>query len=371
MKMKVPLSLPDIGALEKEAVLAVLKGHQLSMGPHMVNFEKEIAKCTGAKYAIAVNSGTSGLHLVVRSLKLAGGDEVITTPFSFVASANCLLFERVRPVFVDIENRTLNINCQLIEQKINSKTRCILPVHIFGHPVDMDTILKIASEYNLNVIEDACEALGARYQGRPVGSKSDAAVFAFYPNKQITTGEGGVIVTNREDLANLCRSMRNQGRDEEAGWYKHRRLGYNYRMDEMSAALGCAQLSRLPEILAKREKVAQKYTEKLQNIDGVTVPFVSPNIQMSWFVYVVRLDPRIDRNFVLRELTSKGIGCRAYFQPIHLQPFYRKEFGYKPGDFPVAEAAAATTLALPFHNNLSEDEIDYVVNSLKEILDKF
>lgn len=371
MKREIPLSLPDIGEREREAVLAVLKSHRLSMGPAVVDFERKMAEYTGVKYAVAVNSGTSGLHLVVRSLELGPGDEVITTPFSFVASANCLLFEGVRPVFVDIDPRTLNINCRLIEQKINSKTRCILPVHVFGHPADMGTILSIASQYGLSVIEDACEALGARYNGIPVGSQSDAAVFAFYPNKQITTGEGGVILTNRKDIAGLCRSMRNQGRGEGAGWHEHCRLGYNYRMDEMSAALGCAQLARLPEILGKREKVAQRYAEKLQKIDGITLPYVAPNIQMSWFVYVIRLDPGIDRDFVMKELTGRGIGCRDYFKPIHLQPFYRREFGYKPGDFPVAEAVAATTLALPFHNNLSGEEIDYVVDVLKEILGKF
>lgn len=369
MKKQVPLSLPDIGDSEREAVMAVLKSRWLSMGPAVVNFERKMADYVGAKYAIAVNSGTSGLHLVVRSLQLGGGDEVITTPFSFVASANCLLFEGVRPVFVDIDPQTLNINCELI--KINKQTKCILPVHVFGHPVNMGIILKLASQYGLSVLEDACEAIGAKYDGRLVGSESDAAVFAFYPNKQITTGEGGVIITNRTDLADQCLSMRNQGRDEWGGWYEHSRLGYNYRMDEMSAALGAAQLTRLSEILSKRAKVAQKYTARLRYIDGVAEPFVSPKIQMSWFVYVIRLDPKIDRDLVMRELLSRGIGCRSYFQPIHLQPFYRKEFGYKPGDFPVTEAVAATTLALPFHNNLTEDEVDYVVHNLEDVLGMF
>ncbi|MBF7081443.1 DegT/DnrJ/EryC1/StrS family aminotransferase [Desulfallas sp. Bu1-1] len=368
--MEVPLSLPDIGDREREAVLDVLKSRWLSMGPVVTMFEKKIAEYVGVKYAIAVNSGTSGLHLVVRGLGLGEGDEVITTPFSFVASANCLLFERVRPVFVDIDPKTFNINHNLIEQKINQKTKGILPVHVFGHPADMDKIMAIAMQYGLPVIEDACEAIGARYNGKPVGSESTAAVFAFYPNKQITTGEGGIILTNLKELADLCRSMRNQGRGEGDGWYDHTRLGYNYRMDEMSAALGCAQLARLTEILDKRERVAGAYTERLRHVDGVTVPFVAPGVQMSWFVYVIRLDPGIDRNVVMRKLNDRGIGCRAYFQPIHLQPFYRKEFGYKPGDFPVTEAVAATTLALPFHNNLSEDEIDYVVSSLGEVLCK-
>lgn len=368
MKMEVPLSAPDIGKEERKAVLGVLKGRWLSMGPAVAAFERKMAEYVGVKHAVAVNSGTAGLHLVVRGMGLGEGDEVITTPFSFVASANCLLYERVRPVFVDIDPRTFNIDPHLVRQKINPKTKGILPVHVFGHPADMDEISAIAGRYGLPVIEDACEAIGATYNGKPVGGAGTAAVFAFYPNKQITTGEGGMILTSTEELAGLCRSMRNQGRNEGDGWYEHTRLGYNYRMDEMSAALGCAQLARLPEILGKRERVARAYTEKLRRVDGVTVPFVAPGVQMSWFVYVIRLDPGIDRNTVLRHLNARGIGCRAYFQPIHLQPFYRRAFGYRPGDFPVTEAVAATTLALPFHNNLSEAEIDYVVSSLEDII---
>ncbi len=368
MRKEVPLSMPDIGDRERHAVMAVLKSRWLSLGPVVFNFEKKMAEYVGVKYAVAVNSGTSGLHLVVRGLGLSPGDEVITTPFSFVASANCLLFERVRPVFVDIDPLTLNLDCNCLKDKINGKTRGILPVHVFGHPADMVSIVEIALEHGLTVIEDACEAIGSEYHGKKVGSESAAAVFAFYPNKQITTGEGGVILTNREDLAGLCRSMRNQGRDEGSGWYDHGRLGYNYRMDEMSAALGCAQLSRITEILDKRAVIAAKYGHKLKHLDGVTVPYVAPGIKMSWFVYVVRLAPGIDRDEVMRRLSQKGIGCRAYFQPIHLQPFYRQMFGYKPGDFPVTEAVAASTLALPFHNNLSEEDIDYVVDSLGDIL---
>lgn len=371
MKTQVPLSLPDIGQEEREAVLSVLQGVRLSMGPVVAEFERKMAEYVGVKHGVAVNSGTSGLHLVVRALGLGHGDEVVTTPFSFVASANCLLFERVRPVFVDIDPRTLNIDCDQIERSVNQNTRGILPVHVFGYPAEMDKIADIAWKNGLSVIEDACEAIGARYNNKLVGSQSDAAVFAFYPNKQITTGEGGMILTNNQVLADRCRSMSNQGRDEGGGWYQHSRLGYNYRMPELSAALGCAQLARLPKILDKRAKVALSYTAKLRNLAGVTVPFVAPGVEMSWFVYVIRLDPRINRDLVMRELDNRGIGCRAYFQPIHLQPFYRRQFGYRPGDYPVAEAAAASTLALPFHNNLNEWEIDYVVDNLREITGKF
>jgi len=368
--MVIPLSLPDIGIREQEAVVAVLKSHWLSMGPVVNRFERSIAEYTGIKYAIAVNSGTSGLHLIVRGLGWGDGNEVITTPFSFVSSANCLLFERARPVFVDIEPQTLNINPELVETKINQNTRGILPVHIFGHPADMDQINAIATKHGLPVIEDACEAIGAKYNGKMVGTESDAAVLAFYPNKQITTGEGGVVLTNSVELATLCRCMRNQGRGEGSAWTEHISLGYNYRMDEMSAALGCAQLARLPEILNKRDRVAQRYTELLNGMDGVTVPLIMPGVQMSWFVYVIRLNPAIDRDAVMRQLGERGISCRAYFQPIHLQPFYRRQFGYQPGDFPVTEAVAASTLALPFHNNLSDEEIEYIVTNLKDILGK-
>lgn len=368
MKKTIPLSRPDIGRKEKEAVMNVLDSDWLSMGPAVEQFENKMADITRRRYAVAVSNGTAGLHLAVRGLGIGEGDEVITTPFSFVASANCFLFERAVPVFVDIEPLTLNIDSNLIEKKITNKTKGILPVHIFGHPADMSKINQIAVKNGLLVVEDACEAIGASYNGKKVGSESDAAVFAFYPNKQITTGEGGVITTNRTELAELCRSMRNQGRGNLKGWLEHCRLGYNYRLDELSAALGCVQLDRLTEILAKRERVANKYTEKLRNLKGVELPFVMPGMQMSWFVYVIRIDPQINRDLVMQELSMRGIECRAYFQPIHLQPFYRKIFNYKVGDYPVAEYAARTTLALPFYNNLSDEEIEYVVSNLKDVI---
>jgi len=368
MNREIPLARPDIGEREREAVMTVLKSRWLSMGPAILEFERVMADYVGVKHAVAVNSGTSGLHLVVRGLGLSEGDEVITTPFSFVASANCLLYEKVKPVFVDIDPLTLNINVGLIEQKITDRTRGILPVHVFGHPADMDVVAGIAEKYGLLVIEDACEALGSTYNGKAIGTDSDAAVLAFYPNKQITTGEGGIIITNNQKLADICSSMRNQGRCSGGGWYDHCMLGYNCRMSEMNAALGCAQMARLKEILDKRERVAKLYKEKLRVIDGITLPYVASGVHMSWFVYVIQLAPDIDRDYVIEELGKKGIGCRAYFQPIHLQPFYRQEFGYKPGDFPVTESVAATTLALPFYNNLTEEEIDYVAESLNNIL---
>jgi len=366
----VPLSSPDIGRRERELINEVLDSNILSMGPKVEQFERMVAGYLGVREAVAVNSGTSGLHLAVRALGIGEGDEVITSPFSFIASSNCILFERARPVFVDIDRLTLNIDPAGIEAKITPKTRAILPVHVFGRPADMERIIEIARKYRLAVIEDACEAIGARYNGKMVGSESDAAVFAFYPNKQITTGEGGVIATGSSTLAGLCRSMRNQGRSDVNNWLNHCRLGYNYRLDEMSAAIGVAQMERIDEILAKREAVAQAYSNRLGRLEGLTIPFTEPNIKISWFVYVVCLAPGIDRDYVLKYLRENGVDSRPYFQPIHLQPFYRKTFGYREGDYPNAERAASSTLALPFFNNLTEQQMDYVVEVLAEAISR-
>lgn len=362
--MIVPLSSPDIGQRERALINEVLTGNILSIGPKIEQFERMVADYLGVKEAVAVNSGTSGLHLAVRALEIGEGDEVITTPFSFVASANCLLFERARPVFVDIDPLTLNLDPAEIEAKITPKTRAILPVHIFGVPAEMEAIFEIAGKHRLAVIEDACEAIGACYNGKMVGTECDAGVFAFYPNKQITTGEGGVISTNSGALAKLFRSMRNQGRSDGDHWLSHSRLGYNYRLDELSAALGVAQMERIDEILAKRESVARSYNARLERLEGVTIPFEGPGVKISWFVYVVRLAPGINRDRVMMYLQEDGVDCRPYFQPIHLQPFYREMFGYREGDFPNTECVASSTLALPFFNSLTEKQIDYVVEVL-------
>ena len=369
--MEVPLAAPDITAAEIEAVMEVLKGSQLALGPRQEQFEREIAALAGRRHGVAVNSGTSGLHLLVRSLGIGAGDEVITSPFSFISSANCILFEGARPVFVDIDPDTLNIDTALIEAAVTPRTRAILPVHVFGQPPLMGVIREIASRYNLAVIEDACEAIGARRGGCAAGSSGDGAVFAFYPNKQITTGEGGMIVTDDDAMAALCRSMRNQGRGEGGGWFDHVRLGYNYRLDELSAALGLAQLKRLPEILAQRRRVSALYNSRLHDLAGVRLPHISADVEMSWFVYVIRLADGIDRDAVAAYLQACGVQCRPYFAPIHLQPFYRQLFGYRDGDFPVTEAAGRSALALPFHNRLGPDEVDYVALNLKKALESF
>lgn len=366
----IPLSNPDITHKEIEIINKVLSTPFLSIGPKVKEFEKEVARYIGTKYAVAVNSGTSALHLCIRSLDIKDGDEVITTPFSFIASSNSILFERAKPVFVDIDEKTLCIDANKIEENINPKTKAILPVHIFGHPCQMDKIIAIARRYNLAVIEDACEALGTEYRGKKVGSFGEVGAFAFYPNKQITTGEGGMIVTDSEEIASSCESMRNQGRDKDDSWLCHRRLGYNYRMSELSAALGVAQMDRIEEILEKRQKVADLYNDAAGKMHGVKIPFVAPNVKMSWFVYVIRLDQksfsRADRDGILQELKRKGIDCRDYFPPIHLEPLYVEMFGYKPGAFPVSEMVSGLTIAVPFYNNLSKKQIEHICASLED-----
>ena len=369
-KERVPLSRPDICQADIDAVVAVLRTPHLSLGPKVPEFEKAFAAYLGVRRAVAVNSGTSGLHVVVRALGLGPGDEMITSPFSFVASANCALFERARTVFVDIDEATWNLDVAKLEAAVTDRTRLLLPVHIFGRPMPMDRVLQVAEARGIPVVEDACEALGATYQGRKVGTFGRAATFAFYPNKQMTTGEGGMIVTDDSGLADLFCSLRNQGRDAGAGWLAHARLGYNYRLSDINCALGLSQLARLPEFLRMRSEVARRYLEKLGRLEELVLPVPYADGELSWFVFVVRLADRFTqehRDAVLESLRRDGIGCNNYFTPIHLQPFYR-DLGYKPGDFPVCEKVSARTIALPFYNRLTEKDQDVVVESLKKAI---
>jgi len=370
--LSVPLSNPDITDREIDAVLQVLRTPNLSLGPKLGEFEAKIAAYAGREFAVAVNSGTSGLHLVVRALGISEGDEVITTPFSFVASSNCVLYERAVPVFVDIDPKTYNIDPERIEAAITPRTRAILAVDVFGQPADYDAIDDIAQRHGLALISDCCESIGAEYRGRKSSTRGAAGVFAFYPNKQITTGEGGTIITDDPDVARLCRSMRNQGRGDGSAWLSHERLGYNYRLPDISCALGIVQLERIDEILDLRQGVADTYARLLQDLEEVHTPFVAPDTtRMSWFVYVVRLADRFDRedrDAVLQSLRRHGIGANNYFPPIHLQPFYQDLLAHKEGDFPVTEHVAARTLALPFHNNVSEPECEAVVDQLRRAL---
>ncbi len=372
-KTKIPLASPDIVEADARAVREVLDSGRLALGPKLGEFERAMADYVGVKHAVAVSSGTCALHIALEGLGVGEGDEVVTTPFSFVASANSILYVRATPAFVDIDPETLCIDPEAVEEAITPRTKAILAVDAFGHPADWTTLERIAEFHDLLLIEDSAEALGSEVNGRRCGAFGRAGIFGFYPNKQITTGEGGMVVTDDADLARLCRSMANQGRGDGDDWLSHVRLGYNYRLDDMSAALGVAQLSRIDEIVEVRTKVATQYSEALRGIEAVIPPMVADRVRVSWFVYVVRLTEEYSqegRDAILRGLTERGIGCRNYFAPIHLQPFYRRELGTKGGDFPITEFVGARTIALPFYNRLGEDQIEYVVEALKEEVER-
>ena len=369
---QIPLSGCDITQVEIDAVVEVLRSGQLALGPQILAFEKAFRDRCGCKHAVAVNSGTSGLHMAVRALEIGPGDEVITTPFSFIASANCILFEGATPVFVDIDLETYNMDVSGIEAAITEKTKAIVAVHIFGRPLNMPAVMEIARRHDLAVIEDSCEALGARIDGRDVGTFGDVGMFAFYPNKQITTGEGGMVITDDDRLADVFRSLRNQGRSANAAWLEHERVGYNYRMSELQAAVGVVQMSRLDEILAARSAVADLYAQRLADERRIVPPAPPVGERNSWFVYVIRLAERYnraDRDALIAHLREQGVGCRNYFAPIHLQPFYVEQFGFKPGDFPNTEHAGDRCIAIPFFNKLTADQADRVCAALKTGLD--
>ena len=361
---QIHLARPDIGPRERALVSEVLESGTLALGPMAERFEEGVAAAAGRAYGVSCSSGTAGLHMIVRSLGIKDGDEVITTPFSFVASSNCLLYERARPRFVDIEADTLGLDPALVESAAGPRTVGILPVHVFGRPCRITEIAAIAGRHGWHLIEDSCEALGSRASGRAMGSFGAAAVFAFYPNKQITTGEGGMVVTDDRAMADDLRSLRNQGRDRDGTWLNHVQLGYNYRMDDLSAAVGLAQLERLAELQAGRARVARAYERALRDIAGLTLPQAPADELVDWFVYVVRLHPDIDRERLMVDLAASGVPTRPYFNPLHLQPLYQRELGHVRGDFPVTERIAATTLALPWSSNLGDDEVDYVAEAL-------
>jgi perosamine synthetase len=383
------LSKPDIGEVEISSIVEVLRSGRLSIGPKVEEFEQQLATYSGMKYAVAMNSGTSALHLTIRALGIGAHDEVITTSFSFVASTNCILYEGAHPVFIDIDPVSLNIDTAklrhfledqctfdpragiLLNKASGRGIKAILPVHVFGLPCDMASILEFAERYNLRVIEDACEALGAEYHGRRAGSFGEAAVFAFYPNKQITTGEGGVLLTNNEALASACRSLRNQGRDDRSAWLSHTRLGYNYRLSELHSALGIAQMARINELLGKRERVAAAYNSALSGIPHLLLPQDVPGLKRSWFVYVVQLDlpePNDVRNRVMLRLRELGIECQAYFPAIHRQPYFATLATLPPRTLAHTETAADRCMALPFFPTMTLEEIICVSETLKSVL---
>jgi len=369
--MCIHLSRPDITDREIEAVCAVLRSPNLSLGPKLVEFEQAFSGYVGMKRAVAVNSGTSGLFLCMLALGIKPGDEVITTPFTFAASATSIMMAGARPVFVDIDPVSLNIDPAKIEAGITEKTKAILPVEVFGNPAGLDAVCEIARKHSFPVIEDSCEALGSALKGKTVGTFGTMSVFGFYPNKQITTGEGGMILTDNDALADMCVSLRNQGRGKGTGWLAHERLGYNYRLSDINCALGIVQLSRIDEIKAKRRQVANWYRELLSGEDRLIVPAEPVDCDISWFVFVVRLAEGFtieQRDRILQQMQSQNIQVGNYFAPVHLMPFIAGKFGHKPGDFPIAESSSARVIALPFHNHLTKDQVDIVCTALKQLL---
>jgi perosamine synthetase len=389
-KPPIPMSSPDLTDEERQAVARVLATPNLSMGDQITAFEESVRTFTGSRFAVGVSSGTSGLHLCVRAAGIQAGDLVITTPFSFVASANVLMYEGAVPVFVDVEPRTGNIDPYLVfaatqdiiqggknaqawlppkGASVESKLKAILPVDVFGQPADLEMILNTAWKYQLKVIEDSCEALGAAYKGHLAGTLGDYGVFGFYPNKQITTGEGGMVITDDEEAADLMRALRNQGRAPGDTWLQHTYLGYNYRLDEMSAALGVAQMQRLDELIFKRNQVAEWYNQRLSEIPGVEPPSIAKyTSQVSWFVYVIRFAAGLDRDEIAKKLGGVGIPARPYFLPIHLQPYMVERFGYQVGSFPVTEDIGRRGLALPFSGVMEEEQVERVCQALRKLI---
>ncbi|MEM6630324.1 MAG: DegT/DnrJ/EryC1/StrS family aminotransferase [Bacteroidota bacterium] len=362
---RIPLSQPSLGEKEWQAVQKVLKSGRLSFGPQVEAFEEHFAQLLGVDYAIAVSSGTAGLHLCMCALGLAPGDEALTSPFSFIASANCVEYVGAKPVFVDIEEESLGMNPHLISDQISRRTRAILPIHVFGQCCNMEAIQQVARSHSLEIIEDACESLLATHKGQLAGTLGKAGVFGFYPNKQITTGEGGMIVTSDKRWATLFKSLRNQGRASNMQWLTHERLGYNYRIHEITAALGLVQLERLALFNAQRAQVANWYTERLSNIEEIQLPRIAPQNTHSWFVYAIRVS-KAKRDQIISYLAQKGIQTKAYFFPcIHLQPYYREKYGYKEGDFPIAERVSKESLILPFFAEMTQKQVEEVCETLR------
>lgn len=373
MMKKYSLAKPCIDGEDIRQVVRVLKSGQLSLGPKHEEFERQFAKKIGTKYACAVSSGTAGLHLAMLAAGIGHGDEIITSPFSFVASANCILYVGAKPVFVDINPVTYNIDPKKIEEKITKRTKAILVVHIFGQSADMCPILKIARRHKLKIIEDACESVMAEYKGRKVGTFGESAVFAFYPNKQMTTGEGGMITTNSAKVYKLCKSLANQGRGDNMQWLDHRYLGYNYRLDEMSAALGVTQLKKLDYMITKRREVVFWYERFLRKHHGLVItPKTALSNTHTWFVYVIKIkNEKINRDKVIGDLAKVGIGSKPYLPSIHLLSFYKKKFGFKKGDFPISEEISQTSLALPIYIGLRETDVKHICDQLYSILKKY
>jgi perosamine synthetase len=366
----IPLSQPVIGEREEQLVLEALRSGRLSLGPMLGEFERSFARRLGVEHVCAVSSGTAGLHLALRAAGIRAGDEVITTPFSFVASANSILYEGAQPVFVDIDEHTLNLDPSAAAAAVTNRTTGIMPVHIFGYPADLPAFEATAARHGLFIVEDACEAFGAVHaDGTPVGARGHPAVFAFYPNKQMTTGEGGMVVCPSAEIKERLDSERNQGRAPDMSWLDHDRLGFNYRLSDVACALGIAQLERLEELLSGRDHAARLYGEALAGLDGVELPYPDTGgSRRSWFVYAVKLPADVDRDGAIEALRERGIDSKPYLPAIHLMSFYRERFGHREGEFPVCEDVARRSLALPFFPQISEGQVARVAESLAEVL---
>jgi perosamine synthetase len=366
---QIPLSSPWLDEREEQLVLEVLRSGRLSLGPTIDRFEEAFADTVGAPYAAAVSSGTAGLHLLCIAAGVGPGDEVVTSPYSFVASANCAIYEGATPVFADIDRRTLNLAPAAVEAAITDRTRAVVAVDIYGYPCELDELRAICDRHGIALVDDACEAVGARYKAQPVGSHGVSSVFAFYPNKQLTTGEGGMVTTHSEEEWRLLRSLRNQGRADSGGWLDHARLGFNYRMDDVRAAIGLGQLEKLDDILSARAAAAARYGDLLTGVEGLELPPSNDaEHERSWFVYVVALPAGANREAVIEELDRRGVQTARYLPCIHLQSYMRERYAFGEGLCPVAEEMSARTLALPFHARLDEEDQVYVAEALADAL---
>jgi perosamine synthetase len=368
----IPLARPTLGEQEERAVIEVLRSERLSLGPRLAEFERAFAAQVGVPYASAVSSGTAGLHLALRAVEVGEGEEVVTSPFSFVASANAVLYERAVPVFADIDPVTLNLDPDAAQAAVGPRTKALLPVHIFGYPAEMDRFEAIARRGGLAIVEDACEALGAVHaDGVAVGGRGHPAVFGFYANKQLTTGEGGMVALASAEHKRRIDSERNQGRAPDMGWLDHDRLGFNYRLSDIACAIGLAQLRRLPQMLAARARVADLYRQALADVQELQLPCADTGgVRRSWFVFVVQLPAGVDRDHVVRELASHGVQSKPYLPAIHLMSFYRERFGHREGEFPVCEEVALRSLALPFFPQMTEGQVARVAQQLTAVLDQ-
>lgn len=360
---RIPLAKPVIGERERELVDEVLRSGQLSLGPMVPRFERMWAERVGVEHAVAVSSGTAGLHLCLHALGLGPGDEVITSSFSFVASANAIVFTGATPVFAEVDPLTFNMDPAAVEAAITPRTRAILIVDIFGYPAEVPALVEIAERHGLARVEDACQTIDGSYDGRKLGTFGHPAVYGFYANKQLTTAEGGVVLTDDAHLADVLRSLRNQGRSDDGAWLVHSRLGFNYRLSDVHCAIGVGQLERLGDMLAARARVAAWYQERVREIPGITPMYEGPQPR-SWFVYAPRLDPDLDRDAVIATLEGRGVSAKPYLPCIHLQPYYRDDHGHAPGEFPVTEAISSSTIALPFFPEMTRDQVDRVCTEL-------